>query len=113
MYTTPSNLNLFIITLRFFLYTCLFPLQNFLLSRLSIINYHIVKDVKDELDCDEISRAFSKQRKTRSMDGLCCFGPMHDKASFSVMLNASPEYSPLSLGSANSDISPPLAKFLA
>lgn len=38
---------------------------------------------------------------------------MQDKASFSMMLNASTEYSPFSLGSANSEISPPLANSLA
>lgn len=71
-----------------------------------------MKDVND-LACDEISSAFSRLHKTCSIDGLCCLSPMHDRARFSVVLNASPEYSPLSLGSANSDISPPLAKLLA
>lgn len=47
------------------------------------------------------------------MEGLCFLSPMLDKASFSVISNASTEYSPLSLGSANSEILPRLAKSLA
>ncbi|VAH33212.1 unnamed protein product [Triticum turgidum subsp. durum] len=56
----------------------------------------------------EISRAFSSLDTTCSMDGRCCLWPVHDRASFRQRSNASTEYSPLSLGSANSNTFPSL-----
>ncbi|KAL6189840.1 hypothetical protein ACLB2K_036241 [Fragaria x ananassa] len=38
---------------------------------------------------------------TSSMRGLCCFSPVHDKASLNISSKATTEYSPLSLRSAN------------
>ena len=61
----------------------------------------------------EISRAFSSIITTCSMDGLCFFSPVHVKASSNMSSKASTEYSPLSLGSANSDIFRPFMRNLA
>jgi len=60
-----------------------------------------------------MSSVFSRLNNTWSIEGLCLLSPTQDKASFSTMSNASTEYSPLSLGSANSEISPPLTTSLA
>lgn len=61
----------------------------------------------------DISRAFSRFPNTCSMEGLCCFIPVHVKASLSTNSKASSENFPLSLGSANSIIFPPLVSDLA
>lgn len=54
----------------------------------------------------DISRAFSSLDTTCSMDGRCFLWPVHDRASFKLRSNASVEYSPFNLGSANSDTLP-------
>uniref|UniRef100_A0A0E0PA93 Uncharacterized protein n=1 Tax=Oryza rufipogon TaxID=4529 RepID=A0A0E0PA93_ORYRU len=51
----------------------------------------------------EIFRAFSRCDTTCSMDGRCFLCPVHERASFKLRSNASVEYSPFSLGSANSN----------
>ncbi|KAG2707522.1 hypothetical protein I3760_05G151000 [Carya illinoinensis] len=75
-------------------------------------NYSIGRDVSN-LTCFEISSASSNPEAACSIDGLCCLSPVHDNASFSISPKASSEYSPLSLGSANSVMSPPLVRDLA
>uniref|UniRef100_A0A0E0PA94 Uncharacterized protein n=1 Tax=Oryza rufipogon TaxID=4529 RepID=A0A0E0PA94_ORYRU len=47
--------------------------------------------------------AFSRCDTTCSMDGRCFLCPVHERASFKLRSNASVEYSPFSLGSANSN----------
>lgn len=67
----------------------------------------------EALSLVDMSRAFSKFATTCSIDGRCCLTDVHERASWNVRSKASTEYSPSSLGSANSFTPPPLLRTLA